>query len=349
MAFNPNLILPDISFYQNSPSTIQSVDFQKMKAAGAAGVILRAGQNTWIDPEFNYFYLKAKEAGLPRGVYWFYDSRSPAFNQANLFMDIVGDRDGMPEIGWWLDLEENYGGSYRGWKNWKAFLERMRLMRPGQNHGVYTSPAYWTRNRPTEPTDLPFFGQFPLWIANYGVLQPSIPAPWTVDKTWFWQYTSAGDGTVYGVESKEIDLNRFNGTAEEFFKKFGGVVPPPTGDTVMQYGKVNTSALNVRSGPGASYADLGDLLKDDYLVATEVIGGWWHLTDARRGGWSGGAVELASGATVAERATATNDVWCSGAYVVLVDPPPPPPPAGNKAFSLKVDGYKTFDGVLEPE
>ena len=43
--------LPDISFWQDDPTTPQGIDFQKM-AQMTRGVIIRAGQNLWEDVKF---------------------------------------------------------------------------------------------------------------------------------------------------------------------------------------------------------------------------------------------------------------------------------------------------------
>ena len=67
---------PDVSFHQDDNGTAQQIDFAKMRAAGAGFVIIRVGQNSWVDPDFRRNYQAAKDAGLPRGCYWFYDSRT---------------------------------------------------------------------------------------------------------------------------------------------------------------------------------------------------------------------------------------------------------------------------------
>ena len=96
----------------------------------------------------------------------------------------------------------------------------------------------------------------------------------------------------------------------------------------MLYGKCSaTDGLNIRQGPGTSYADLGDLYLYDHVIALEDVGGWWHLTHAYRGSWDGAPVQLTNGQTVEARAAATNDVWCKASYIVAVAPPPLPPEA----------------------
>ena len=63
-----NIIGPDISFYQDDNETPQGVDFVKMRTV-TDWVIIRAGQNTWIDPDFKTNWTNAKAAGLRRGSY----------------------------------------------------------------------------------------------------------------------------------------------------------------------------------------------------------------------------------------------------------------------------------------
>ncbi|MEW5938916.1 MAG: GH25 family lysozyme, partial [Chloroflexota bacterium] len=79
---------PDISFYQNEPDTPQGVNFQTLKQ-GSDFVIIRAGQNLWPDPDFKYNWMEAKKVGLPRGCYWFYDSRADPKRQAELWFDLL--------------------------------------------------------------------------------------------------------------------------------------------------------------------------------------------------------------------------------------------------------------------
>src|SRR5690349_7631969 len=79
------VIGPDVSFYQDDPETPQGIDFKRMKAS-AGYVIIRAGQNVWVDSDFKGNWLAAKQAGLPRGSYWFYDSRVEPKKQAELWV-----------------------------------------------------------------------------------------------------------------------------------------------------------------------------------------------------------------------------------------------------------------------
>ena len=208
------MIFPDISFYQDDNETPQSVDFVKMKTQ-TDWVICRAGQNTWIDPDFATFWNDAKEAGLKRGSYWFYDSRSEPESQARLWRDALdGD---LGELPLHVDLEENYGGAWEGWRKWMAFIEYVQRYIPDKKIVIYTGFYYWGSYGP-DPDRYPeanaFFGQFPLWIPRYKATEPLIP-DWTWDEDLIWQFTMTGDGPAYGVESLGIDLNEFRGSEED--------------------------------------------------------------------------------------------------------------------------------------
>ncbi len=129
-----NVIGPDVSFYQDDPQTPQGIDFIKMRKAGAGYVIIRAGQNLWGDRDFKANWREAKAAGIPRGSYWFYDSRADPKRQAELWVSqFDGDFGDLPL---WCDFEDNYGGSYRGWKHWYTFIERIKVLTSNVEIGV---------------------------------------------------------------------------------------------------------------------------------------------------------------------------------------------------------------------
>ena len=75
--------------------------------------------------------------------------------------------------------------------------------------------------------ELKYFQQYPLWIANYSMPKPLIPFPWEDEKWLLWQFTATGDGAAYGVESKGIDLNYYNGSLEKFHARFNLLFPQP--------------------------------------------------------------------------------------------------------------------------
>lgn len=259
-----NVIGPDVSFYQDDPQTPEGIDFRKMRT-NAGYVIIRAGQNLWSDRDFKVNWREAKLAGIPRGSYWFYDSRADPKKQAELWASLFNEDFG--ELPLWADFEDNYNGSFRGWKHWYTFLERIKQLIPGKEIGVYTAYYYWVENTLSVgiPTaSLNYFKQYPLWIANYGANSPLIPKPWT---EWtFWQFTDNGDGTLYGVESKNIDLNYFNGDAEAFRTRFNIVETPiPEPPPLSKFFRVTVPSLKVREGPGLDYSQVGRILLNEVV------------------------------------------------------------------------------------
>ena len=260
-----NVIGPDISFYQDDPETPEGVNFIKMRNS-AYYVIVRAGQNTWGDRDFKVNWREAKAAGLPRGSYWFYDSRVDPQKQAEKWVSMFdGDFGELPLFG---DFEDLYNGPYKGWKNWYNFIERVKKLIPQNKEiGIYTGYYYWRENTAgagIPSASLNYFKQYPLWIANYGTASPLIPQPWS---EWtFWQFTDNGDGTLYGVESLNIDLNYFNGNLDEFRQRFGlsdeALPPPPTPSNKY---RVTVASLRVREGPGISYNQVGSITLNEVV------------------------------------------------------------------------------------
>lgn len=249
------IIGADVSFWQDDPTTTQEIDFVKMRKAGAGFVIIRAGQNNWTDSNLKDAWRDAKAAGIPRGSYWFYDSRTDPKKQADLWIKSLGGDLG--ELPLWCDFEERYGGDYGHWKNWYNFVEHLKLYVPDSKIGIYTGYYYWTEKLFTATkAELSWWARFPLWIAAYNNTAPIVPETW---KTWvLWQFTDSGDGKKYGVESREIDLNYYNGDAGKFYSQFGveaatsdGVIDTSAGsqdkpDLVAKFGNTLTEYRRVK-------------------------------------------------------------------------------------------------------
>jgi GH25 family lysozyme M1 (1,4-beta-N-acetylmuramidase)/uncharacterized protein YraI len=285
-----NVIGPDISFYQDDPETPQGVNFIRMRQY-AQFIIVRAGQNLWGDRDFKANWNGAKAAGLPRGAYWFYDSRIDPKLQAEKWASMFeGDFGELPLFG---DFEDTYHGPYDGWKHWYDFLERFKQLIPaGKEIGVYTGYYYWLENTVSAgitTASLNYFKQYPLWIAAYNPVGPTVPKPW--DAWTFWQFTDNGNGPNYGVESLNIDLNYFNGDQTAFEQRFGitlGPIPEPT-PPGKNY-RVTVTSLKVRTGPGLSYDQVGSIKLNEVVERLESNADeTWHKIrklDGSLTGWS---------------------------------------------------------------
>lgn len=239
---------PDVSYWQDIDKTPQQINFVQMKNAGAKYVVIRAGQNLWPDPDFSYNWANARIAGLPRGSYWFYDSRVSPEQQAALWASLIGTD--KPELEIFIDLEENFLGPYSGYSGWKRMILKLEELLPGQKIGIYTSHGYINGKIPT--SEYAFFGKYILWLAYWtkdedGNFSPipeyvQIPKPWT--QMTFWQWGTPVWGLQFGCESLEIDMNEFMGTQEQFEQRYG---LPPSGEgngngEIMNYVKITPSA-----------------------------------------------------------------------------------------------------------
>jgi len=224
---------PDVSFYQDDNATPGGIDFNVMKEQGASFVFIRAGQNTWEDPDFAINWAAAKDAGLMRGAYWFLDARTSGEKQGLKFGSLLfWDPGELPPV---VDYEHKIrivvpsrrrGQTMSVWKyntpsQLDAFIAALDSPRVPI---IYTGFYYWMDHGSADAR----YGRYPLWIAAYGApprvpsprkdwtlwidaygAGPRVPAPW---KEWtFWQFTDNGPGRVLGAESSRIDLNYFSG------------------------------------------------------------------------------------------------------------------------------------------
>lgn len=228
-----NALITDISFYEDDPETPRHIDFQKMKSAGVAGTIVRVGQRNWIDSSFAQSWRDARQAGLPRGCYWFLDSRATPESQAQLLANALGSDLG--ELPIFADFEALKDVPNTTASQLKVFLEEVKRLIPGKEIMIYTGFYYWKDNVPADMWS--YFKQYELWIANYNPTLPAnmIPLPWT---TWtFWQFSEEGAGNVYGTEGR-VDLNYFNGDNLAFKVRFGLTdmtpIPPVNTDKVTR-------------------------------------------------------------------------------------------------------------------
>ena len=228
----------DISRWDDDPNTVKEIDFNQMKMAGAEFVYFKATQAKFTDRVFQTSWADAKGI-LPRGCYCFLDWSVSGLEQAKYFCDVIKNDPGeLPPV---ADFEYRVNVPTNAkdelW-NWLTYVEQHTNKIPL----IYTSPSYWVEFGSKHLA----WTKYGLWIANYKVQQPVIPAPW---KTYIlWQFTDKGDGTLFGAESKSIDLNYFGGTETEFAQFCGNYVQPPLTipqkvDLLYEQGKIHGWAL----------------------------------------------------------------------------------------------------------
>lgn len=310
--FQSGIELTDVSFYQ------KVIDFAKMKAAGIRGTVIRAGQNTWVDPYFLDNWRMAKQATLPRGSYWFMDSRTSVKAQADLYWSLI--KSDVGELMVTADYEESYGGPFGGWKNLYDFTERLLGNGvPAWRLWIYSGYYYWLDHSPQmDANALAYFKKFKLWLPWYTSNPANVkqPKPWIdAGDVLLWQNGTPARGAELGVQTIEIDISQWIGDLASFnmFWLLGGVIPPPPTGGTMNYGKIKT-LTNIRdSYPGGTYRDIGDLQAGDLIEADRLQPdangvNWWHITRITSGGTN---IPLPG-----------PECWCWGTNVETVTAPP---------------------------
>lgn len=189
------------------------IDWSQVAASGVQFAIAKITEGTnFRDGWFSSFWPAMKANGLRRGAYHFArPSRNGAIAEANYFVDAFAALGQALEPGdvVALDLEDELaGGDLSAWTlAWCRHVEWRLDFKPL----VYSSPGYISDHRLQNAPEL---GEFGLWCASWGVpTPPPAPVPW--DLVAIHQYAVGNAGTIPGV-SGQIDLNRFNGSIEQF-------------------------------------------------------------------------------------------------------------------------------------
>ena len=185
----------DVSDYQGT------IDWAKVKASGRAFAIIRTSDGLdYPDTKFASYWPAAKQAGLIRGVYQYFEPAQDPIAQADMMLTAMGalEPGDLPPT---IDVETTGGktpaevaAAVKAWTDHVATAT-------GRAPIIYVGKYFWqdqvggvdqTAN--------------PLWEAQWGVTCPDLPSPWS---TWtFWQYSATG--SVPGITGV-MDLDRFDG------------------------------------------------------------------------------------------------------------------------------------------
>lgn len=182
----------DVSHYSGA------VDWERVREAGFDFAYVKATEGVDSpDPAFAGHWRRLGELGIPRGAYHFYVTEDDPEEQARFFLSTVDHRPGdLPPA---VDIELIGNGTQPGLADrLRTFLEVV-ARETGVRPIVYTSPKFWNANLTAA------FGDHPLWIAEYGVAEPKVPAGWERWTLWQWQ----DSGSIPGVE-KDADTSHLH-------------------------------------------------------------------------------------------------------------------------------------------
>ena len=178
-----------------------------------------------FDPRYSMNTSAAIAQGLLVGSYHYYQPTRPPAEQAKVFLDHLSTSDAqhLPPI---LDFEKDPASGQTISQLQAALLTWLAIVedQTGQLPIIYTNQNYYNLYLNTE-----LFDRFPLWIANYTTAnEPAMP---NRRDTWeFWQYSYKGGGQHNGVETFDVDQNRWEGTWTDFQSQYGDnwiSEPPP--------------------------------------------------------------------------------------------------------------------------
>lgn len=190
----------DVSRHQDT------IDWAQVAASGQRFVIAKATEGLFsVDPMYATNRAGAMAAGLVFGAYHFARPDlhpNDPMGEADHFVDTaqLGPGNIVPV----LDLERSGDLTQAQLTAWiLAWLGEVTA-RTGVRPMVYTSPNGWA-NRTGDTTAVADAGYTLLWIANWFVSEPTVPAnDWQGNGWAFWQYSNCG--TVPGIQGC-VDLD----------------------------------------------------------------------------------------------------------------------------------------------
>lgn len=197
------------------------VGWKKVRNNGVRfGIVKATDGASFFDPRFDQNWSGMRRAGVIRGAYHYFRPDVDPVAQAHHYLWAVGDILHESDIAPVLDFEAYPKNVYEDFKKLKisARIKKVRKWlttvsdHTGRLPVIYTNQYSWQYAMDNTQE----FTHHPLWIANYGVNKPFIPANnWGGQGWMIWQFSSSG--TVPGVNKGQppVDLNIFHGLVKD--------------------------------------------------------------------------------------------------------------------------------------
>jgi lysozyme len=183
----------DVSVYQGD------IDWAKINDVHFVFVKASEGKS-FRDPTLKANYTGAKSRGIPFGVYHFANYRSTYGVELENFLKAIS-KIGKMELPPVLDVEDpNHKLLPKQVLDWTLAWLASVEGQLGRKPIIYTGSGYFNKylngGKGLEG--------YPLWIAHYGVMQPSIPKIWKEWDIWQW----SGQEHIAGIaEENHVDMN----------------------------------------------------------------------------------------------------------------------------------------------
>ena len=196
------------------------VDWHAAAASGQSFAFIKATEGT--GPANRYYesdVQNARAAGLLIGSYHMARPAMEPAQQAHAFADRLQSVGG-PQLPPVLDLEYEEELDPAELAEWAQIFLDTLTERTGRTPIIYTYRNFWIEKMANTTR----FAEYPLWLAEYGVSQPTLPVIGGWSEWLFWQ--RAETGRVPGFVDN-VDLNVFAGTRADLDAWSGPVEPVP--------------------------------------------------------------------------------------------------------------------------
>lgn len=238
------------------------IQWEQVAAAGHRFAVVRATiGDTYTDPRFFANWDGARDAGLLVSAYHVITPKVSAEAQMTAFFNVLDDR--ISDLPLVVDVERDDGVEPAKITQCVRDCLREIEVREARRPIIYTARWYWNRFIQSSKE----WQAYDLWVASY-TSEPLLPRDWS---SWrFWQYSQSG--RVPGSGSRSTDLNWFAGTEDDLLT-YAGTTPVARATAAPGWRmQVVIPKLNVRSGPGTSYKDVGDLHDGDVVEVRRLVG-----------------------------------------------------------------------------
>lgn len=225
------------------------VDWHAAAASGQTYAFIKATEGT--GPANRYYESdvhNARAAGMVIGSYHMARPAMEPAQQAHAFADRLQSVGG-PQLPPVLDLEYDEELDPAELAEWTQIFLDTLTERTGRTPIIYTYRSFWIE----QMANTTRFAEYPLWLAEYGVSQPTLPVIGGWSEWLFWQ--RAETGRVPGFVDK-VDLNVFAGTPSDLDAWSAPVEPSPAPEPAPEPAPAPApeTPLDVHAAPPADIA-----------------------------------------------------------------------------------------------